>query len=349
MVDEKTPLVNSRAGLQQFATSLSTLPSLVQKEIGHYAIDRVQPRMVAFEEQLTVIREVLARLYEEEEEWREAARMLIAIPLDTGQRFLSPEYKVNIYVKIAQLFLEDEESTQAEAYINRAAELIHKCEDEILKLRYKACFARIMDFKREFMKAALRYYELSTTQTLGEQERSDALSYSVTCAILGKAGPQRSRMLGTLYKDERVSNISIHPMLEKMYLERILRKEDIERFAAGLKRHHMAITSDGSTVLDRAVIEHNLLSASRLYNNITFDELGSLLVISPEQAERVAVRMISEERLKGSIDQIDRLITFESVADSINAWDKRIEGICHYVNLILDDVQEKFPALVSAL
>lgn len=35
----------------------------------------------------------------------------------------------------------------------------------------------------------------------------------------------------------------------------------------------------GSSILDRAVIEHNLLSASKLYNNISFEELGSLLEI----------------------------------------------------------------------
>ena len=35
----------------------------------------------------------------------------------------------------------------------------------------------------------------------------------------------------------------------------------------------------GSTILDRAVIEHNLLSASKMYNNISFQELGSLLEI----------------------------------------------------------------------
>ena len=35
----------------------------------------------------------------------------------------------------------------------------------------------------------------------------------------------------------------------------------------------------GSSILDIAVIEHNILSASRLYNNITFNELGTLLGI----------------------------------------------------------------------
>ena len=43
----------------------------------------------------------------------------------------------------------------------------------------------------------------------------------------------------------------------------------------------------GSSILDRAVIEHNLLSASKLYNNITFEELGALLEIPPPKVSSV--------------------------------------------------------------
>lgn len=39
----------------------------------------------------------------------------------------------------------------------------------------------------------------------------------------------------------------------------------------------------GSTILDRAIIEHNLLSASKMYNNISFQELGSLLEITADK------------------------------------------------------------------
>lgn len=138
-----------------------------------------------------------------------------------------------------------------------------------------------MDYKRRFLEASSRYYELS--QIVGERERLDALKCAVTCAILANAGPQRSRVLATLYKDERCSKIDIYDILEKMYLERVLRKPEVQKFAADLKPHQMALLSDGSTVLDRAVIEHNLLSASKIYNNITFSELGSLLEITPEK------------------------------------------------------------------
>jgi len=345
MLEDATPLVISRTLLQAFAVALPSLEADLHKEIGHYALEKIQPRAVAFEEQVSVLRVNLAKVYESEEEWREATKILIGIPLDTGQRVLEPEYKVNIYVKIAQLYLEDDESIQAESYINRASELMHQCKDEVLKLRYKVCFARIMDYKRQFMKAALRYYELS--QIVGEPERLDALQYACICTILASAGPQRSRMLSTLYKDERSSKIEIYPILEKMYLERILRKPEVEKFAKQLKPHQMALTADGNTVLDRAVVEHNLLSASKLYNNISFVELGALLDIAPDKAEKVASRMMIEERLKGTIDQIEQLVIFESARESLSQWDNRIASACNYVNDILETIGTKYPKLVQ--
>ena len=52
--------------------------------------------------------------------------------------------------------------------------------------------------------------------------------------------------------------------------------------------------SDGMTILEHAVIEHNLLAASKLYNNITLKGPGQLLEITAEKAERIASRMITE-------------------------------------------------------
>lgn len=79
-----------------------------------------------------------------------------------------------------------------------------------------------------------------------------------------------------------------------------------------LRYSSQASTVDGSPILDRAVFEHNLLSASKLYNNITFEELGALLEIPPAKAERIASQMITEGRMNGYIDQIDSIVHFES-------------------------------------
>ena len=94
----------------------------------------------------------------------------------------------------------------------------------------------------------------------------------------------------------------------QVYLERILRKPEIDAFSEELKPHQVwdnpfhlycclllflcyavsrltvfikycilseqkALLPDNFTVLDRAMIEHNLLSASKLYTNIRFGNM----------------------------------------------------------------------------
>ena len=53
----------------------------------------------------------------------------------------------------------------------------------------------------------------------------------------------------------------------------------MDAFAAGLLRHQLATLPDGSTVLERSVMEHNLEAASKLYNNIYV--AGVLVIAMP--------------------------------------------------------------------
>merc|ERR1712100_16751 len=237
-------------------------------------------------------------------------------------------------------------SVSAETFLNRAAELLHQVKDDSLKIKYKGCMARIQDHKRDFISAAAKYYELS--QVLGESERLEALKLAVTCAVLAPAGPLRSRMLATLFKDERSSKLDIFSMLEKMYLERVIRKSELDAFVEELAPHQMATLSDGSKVHERAVIEHNLLACSRIYRNIAFAELGTLLGIEPIKAEKIAAKMITEDRLKGSIDQTSGLLVFSGGGghDVHQTWDSHIAQVCGMANACADSIAKKYPQLI---
>uniref|UniRef100_A0A0E0KA31 COP9 signalosome complex subunit 4 n=1 Tax=Oryza punctata TaxID=4537 RepID=A0A0E0KA31_ORYPU len=352
MVSDEVPLVVSRQLLQTFAQELGRLEPEAQKEVAHYALTQIQPRVVSFEEQVVVIREKLAELYESEQQWSKAAQMLSGIDLDSGIRMLDDTNKLSKCVQIARLYLEDDDSVNAEAFINKASFLVTNSHQELLNLQYKVCYARILDLKRRFLEAALRYYDISQIEQrqIGDEEIDEnaleqALSAAVTCTILAGAGPQRSRVLATLYKDERCSKLKIYPILQKVFLERILRKPEIEAFAEELRPHQKALLPDRSTVLDRAMIEHNLLSASKLYTNISFDELGALLGIDPRKAEKIASRMIYEDRMRGSIDQVEAVIHFEDDTEELQQWDQQIAGLCQALNDILDSMSSKGMAI----
>lgn len=87
-------------------------------------------------------------------------------------------------------------------------------------------------------------------------------------------------------------------------------------------------------------MEHSLLSASKLYSNITFRGLGLLLGLRPSAAESMARTMIQQRRLKASMDQLPGgggLVVFEqereggdnvvsNVAQQLGAADEEGEG-----------------------
>ncbi|XP_009365591.1 COP9 signalosome complex subunit 4 [Pyrus x bretschneideri] len=346
LLSDDVPLVVSRQLLHTFAQELGRWEPETQKNIAHYALSQI--RVVSFEEQVTIIREKLAELYESEQQWSKAAQMLSGINLDSGTRAVDDTFKLSKCVQIARLYLEDDDAVNAEAFIHKASFLITTIQHEVLTLEYKICYARILDLKRRFLEAALRYYDFSQIEKrqIGDQEIDEealeqALSAAVTCTILAAAGPQRSRVLATLYKDERCSKLKIYPILQKVYLERILRKPEIEAFAEELKPHQKALLPDNFTVLDRAMIEHNLLSASKLYTNISFEELGTLLGIEPHKAEKIASKMIYEDRMRGSIDQVEAVIHFEDDSEELQQWDQQIVGLCQALNDVLDSMAKK--------
>ncbi len=115
-MNENVSLVISRQILSELCTQLPKLPDPVSKEVSHFTLEKVQPRVISFEEQVIFgfvhmliswncvsnvsvfaqqvivsfqvasIRQHLGCIYEREGAWREAANTLVGIPLETAQK-----------------------------------------------------------------------------------------------------------------------------------------------------------------------------------------------------------------------------------------------------------------------
>ncbi|XP_014783832.1 COP9 signalosome complex subunit 4 [Octopus bimaculoides] len=329
LVNENISLVISRQILTDFCNHLTKLPDPTAKDVAKFTLERVYTRVISFEEQVASIRQHLANIYEREKIWAEAAQVLVGIPLETGQKQYSTDYKLKTYLKIARLYLENEDPVQAEAYINRASLLQADSQNEELQIRYKDCYARVLDYRRKFIEAAQRYNELSSIIT--ESERMNALKKALICTILASAGQQRSRMLATLFKDERCQRLPAYNILEKMYLDRIIRSNDLQEFSEMLQQHQKAITADGE-----------FLITSGIGGGGGSSDLCIYCVSLSFQAEKIASQMITEGRMSGSVDQIASIVHFET-HEALPNWDKQIQSLCVQVNLIIERISEKEP------
>ncbi|KUL86438.1 hypothetical protein ZTR_08107 [Talaromyces verruculosus] len=360
ILSETVSIVAARPLLDSFINVLRDLPSAIKIKVGQHAVTLLQSRSASVEEQDSHIREILADAYEAEEEYSAAARVLQGIHLDSSQRLITDAAKTRMWIRILRLYLEEDDTTNAESFLNRIKNLPSKIEDPELKLHFQLSQARILDARRRFLDASQEYFNVSLAAGVDESDRLHALSAAIICAVLAPAGPQRSRTLARLYKDDRATSVDVFSILEKMHLDRLLTPEEVAAFSQKLQPHQLAKTADGSTVLDKAVIEHNLVAASRLYENIKTDALGAILALKDssdetagEKAEAYAARMVEQGRLKGSIDQIDGVIYFDSdisgvgntgtMGRNIRLWDAGVESVTEDVERVAASVADAFP------
>ena len=87
-----------------------------------------------------------------------------------------------------------------------------------------------------------------------------------------------------------------------MFMGKIIKKPDAKAFEDSLQDHQKTVSSEGYSVLGKALLEHNIEVISKIYKNISFDELGRFLEITPVQAETIIAQMVSENRIKATLD-----------------------------------------------
>ena len=320
-----------------------------------YGIEKLKQFPNAFDKADANLKYCLSDLYITEDDYLKAASVLAEIDLDRGS--FDNLYKATINVRIAELFADDTigDVNKADTFIKKARVHIKNITNQLeVSLRYRVTQAKIYDLKKEFLHAANEYYRITTDKTakvIEDEDIKGLLSKALTCAVLGAVGPQRSRMLGTLHKDKRTHELEFFNIMSSMYKNFLLRKEDVNSFSTKLLEHQKAIVSgtNNKTILEMAVLEHNMLACSNLYNNITFVQLGNLLNANAREAEKVCRKMIGQNRLSGIIDQVDGILYFgrgssngtSNASSTLIDWDNEIGYICTEMNAINDKIVAK--------
>ena len=124
-----------------------------------------------------------------------------------------------------------------------------------------------------------------------------------------------------------------------MYKNQILGKEELIKFEESLQPHQRAVMGDGLTIMERGVVEHNMIAVSKIYQTIYVSELAAVLGVNASKAEKIAASMIMEGSLAGSIDQVEGLVEFEPEDSAHNVWDKAISSFCVELNKVTDAIQ----------
>ena len=328
------PITTSRALLAALITSAeneSSDPSssdaaAAVKQLATAVVDKIASRAVSYEDQLVRACEFLSGVYTREGLYARAADSLARISdLESGMKQVDSRIKLDMYLKVCHLYLMDGNSmSDADGFLRKAMSLLGgldegKIEDRGLILRYLSCSARILDGRYRFSEAAAKYLDLSKKMGASgvgavlDMGRGRALESAVACALLSDAGPQRSRLLAQLYKDDEVKAMGAYPILEKVFLDRLLEGDDVDAFRHALgDQDRGQMGRWGLDVVQLAIVQHNLLACSKLYKNVEIGSLARLFGVDEELTTAVVSAMVGEGRLIGAeIDQVDGVVSFD--------------------------------------
>ncbi|KAF0748775.1 COP9 signalosome complex subunit 4-like [Aphis craccivora] len=289
---------------------LPWLPFPQSKLLAHFMKEKMQSREADYDYHLSIICRHLSYIYEKEQNWNDAAYMLVSIPAES----FSIDYELELYLKIAYLYMAGDDPLLAEPYVKKVSIAQAHTVNKNIQLNFKICEARLMDFRLEFIEVAQKYYELSHCPLFEENIRLTALKNMIVCTILSlQSGNIRIQLLNLLLKDERCQKFIELSFLEKFCTFGIIIVSEIDHIETLLLPHQKIKTDYASIpILIEAIAEHNILSIKKLYKSIRIESLGHLLKLKPEIAKIIAGRMISEGRIEGAIDHTYGFIRFKS-------------------------------------
>jgi len=349
-------ILQSRPILSTLVTELGKVESTeVKIESGTHVLQALAPKAASFEEQDLAVKRIVGDALEDTGDFVAAAKILQSINLDNNTN-LSPNERAAHWIKIVRLYLEEDQPENAVTYLNRIKNIFYDVTDRDVRLLFNLSQARILDSQRAFLEASNRYYDVSLENSVAEDERLFSLTQAMTCAVLSPAGPQRAATLAKLYKDERSKEIEEYGIMQKIFLNRLLTSAEVDAFSEKLAPHQKALTADGSTVLHKAVLEHNLLAASRLYRNIYTNQLGKILGVNADKAQEYTALMIEQGRLVGSIDQVQGIILFDGqgiggqqgskTAAETRRWDISIHKLAERVERVASVIEDHYPEFI---
>uniref|UniRef100_A0A1A9WCS1 PSMD12/CSN4-like N-terminal domain-containing protein n=1 Tax=Glossina brevipalpis TaxID=37001 RepID=A0A1A9WCS1_9MUSC len=298
MISGKVSFVLAGLTMTNVVSRLSQLNDIQSMNLAQITLKKLEKNPI-FEKHIADLIQLVVEIVERHGFASEAAKTLATLPLETNSTYNTPLFKFDTYVKIARLFLAADDVDQAEIYINRAAVLQAKITAQQSNVAHRMCYARILERKHKFVEAAKQYVDLSAIPYVS----MPVLQRAIICTILSPVCELRSALLAQLYQDPRIKSLLAHEIIEKMHLLIVVKRPELQQFETLLQEHHKTITADGLSILDRAIIEHNVMAGDKVCDIIAFDALAAMSGTATHLTELVAARMIAEGRLDGFIGE----------------------------------------------
>jgi COP9 signalosome complex subunit 4 len=102
------------------------------------------------------------------------------------------------------------------------------------------------------------------------------------------------------------------------------------------------------TIVERAVLEHNMCAVARIYASIRFSDLAHLLETTESKAQVIAAKMITTKVISASVDQVKGVRRFAEAGGGLGElradWEAGVRGFCEGLHEAADGARAAMEA-----
>jgi len=296
----------------------------------------------------------LTTIYESESQYYKALDTLKILQVDTLVQDFEDllkfqKFKVEINTRIAKNSLKINDYESAEAYISRItpilAEIDNKGMDSSIVETYKVSVETIVKLGK--------WFDAASKLLMLDNEDFDTQTVKYT--ILAQHDPLKTRLLKNIMESPHIlHNIMDTPLFaifQKIYEQKIIYYDDYTQILSYyLDSDPYQLSSEYiTTALSKAILENNLISASKVYANSTIKNFSEILQLDESFVIEIAAHMIRDGRLDALVDDISKVIEFNSLKKNpLKEWHNHMTDSCTILRNIVDQISYKEPVLAES-
>lgn len=294
----------------------------------------------------------LTTIFESQLKYDKALEMLKTLQVDSlvqdFEDLLSfQKFKVEINTRIAKFCLQINDFEGAEAYVSRISPILSELEshnvDDLILYTYKISV--------ETMIKVGKWFDAASKLLMLDKTQFDIST--VKYAILSQYDPLKMRLLKNISESSHIlPNVMDTPLstiFEKMHDQRIIYLDDyLKGLSYYLDTDEYNLSADYvSQALSKAIVENNLIAASKIYDNTSLKNFADILQLEENYVEEIVANMIRDGRLDALVDDISKVIEFNSQKSPLKEWHNHMIEACAILDKIVDQISYKEPGIAD--
>ena len=151
---------------------------------------------------------------------------------------------------------------------------------------------------------------------------SEVIKKFIFSTILLSSSPLKERLLNYALQNDNLNVFEYKTLLEKLLNYQLVYVDELKKLMNNCPESHKKCD------FTKCVFEHDLISLSKVFDNIKFDSAEKFLKMKIDDILNYTFKMNIEKSINAAIDEKKKIIYFGKEPENMLGFDKQIQNFC---------------------